>query len=53
MVVPVPPPWIFRVPVIVSGANVNVPPTFVIALLTVSPLNEVADEVANVIAPVC
>jgi hypothetical protein len=37
----------------VLGAKVKVAPEFVMELEIVRPLNEVADDVATVIAPVC
>jgi hypothetical protein len=48
---PVPPPVVFKVPV-VDGVIVNVVPEFVMVLPRVNPLNDCV-EVANVIAPVC
>ncbi len=46
-------PALLRVPVSVGVPKVKVPPEFVIVCDTVSPLKELAEEVANVIAPFC
>lgn len=46
-------PALFKVPVMVFGATVKVPPELVTLLESVRPLKVVADEVARVIAPVC
>lgn len=48
-----PPPATVSVPVIVGGAMVKVVPELVMAFEMERPLNDVAVEVARVIAPVC
>ena len=46
-------PALLRVPVMVGVLKVNVEPELVMAVFTLRPLNEVAEEVAKVRAPVC